>query len=175
GLLRICIISTSMNALDTSRLQLSAPYTVIREGEEYLFRTDYDILYAVSFQTYDAIPGMTAYWFDLSNRSHRASPNDVKVRETIICIIEEFFYQNPDILLYMCDNADEQQAMRARLFLRWFNGYEQQKKYAIRTALLTEEGIDSYIALIIQRSHPQFDEITTLFDQEIAMFRDNKP
>ncbi|MBR5038965.1 MAG: hypothetical protein IKX65_09635 [Prevotella sp.] len=163
-----------MKALDTSRLQLSSPYTIVQEGDEYLFRTDSDILYAVSFQTYDGIPGLTAYWFDLSNRSHRASPNDPKVRKTVIAIIEEFFYQNPDILLYMCDTADEQQAMRARLFLRWFNGYEQQKKYAIRTAVLQDEGIESYIALIIQRSHPLFDEITNLFDTEIAMFQENK-
>jgi len=74
----------------------------------------------------------------------------------------------------MCDTADEQQAMRARLFLRWFNGYEQQKKYVIRTVVLKDEGIESYIALIIQRSHPQFEEIINLFDTEIAMFQENK-
>jgi len=164
----------TMKALNTSRLQLAAPYTVVQEGEEYLFRTDSDILYAVSFQAYDAIPGMSAYWFDLSNRSHKASPNDYKVRETVIAIIEEFFYQNPDILLYMCDTADEQQEMRARLFLRWFNGYEQQKKYTIRTAHLTDEGIDTYLALIIQRTHPQYKEIIDLFEREIAMFQENK-
>jgi hypothetical protein len=164
-----------MNALDLGRLQLTAPYTIIKAGEDYLFRTDNDILYAVSFQEYDGIEGLNAYWFDLSNRSHSASPNDTKVRKTVICIIEEFFNQNPDVLLYMCDNADDQQAMRARLFLRWFNGYEQKKKYAIRTALLTEECIDSYIALIIERSHPQFDEITTLFDEEISEFKEHKP
>ena len=44
-----------MKALDTVRLQLSAPYTVVQEGEEYLFRSDSDILYAVSFQAYNAI------------------------------------------------------------------------------------------------------------------------
>ena len=31
-----------------------------------------------------------------------------------------------------------------------------------------------YIVLIIQRSHPQFEEITNLFDTEIAMFQENK-
>ena len=163
-----------MNNLDTARLQLASPYTIVQEGDEYLFRTDNDILYAVSFQDYDAIPGLTAYWFDLSNRSQKASPNDVKVRETIIAVIEEFFFQNPDILLYMCDTADEQQKVRARLFLRWFNGYRQQDRYTIRTARLTEEGIDTYLALIIQRTHPQYQEVIDLFDREIAQFQSNK-
>ncbi len=27
---------------------------------------------------------------------------------------------NPDILLYMCDSANNQQAQRSRLFLHWF-------------------------------------------------------
>ena len=149
-----------MNNLDTARLQLASPYTIVQEGDEYLFRTDNDILYA--------------YWFDLSNRSQKASPNDVKVRETIIAVIEEFFFQNPDILLYMCDTADEQQKVRARLFLRWFNGYRQQDRYTIRTARLTEEGIDTYLALIIQRTHPQYQEVIDLFDREIAQFQSNK-
>lgn len=164
-----------MKVLDTVKLQITSPYAVVMEGDEYLFRTDNDILYAVSFQQYDGISGITAYWFDLSNRSHLPSPNDKKVRETVICIIEEFFNQNPDILLYMCDNANDQQAQRSRLFLRWFNGAEQQKKYDIRTALLTEEGIDSYIAMIIQRSHPQYEEILHIFDTEISIFKENKP
>jgi hypothetical protein len=164
-----------MKVLDTVKLQITSPYAVVMEGDEYLFRTDNDILYAVSFQQYDGISGITAYWFDLSNRSHLPSPNDKKVRETVICIIEEFFNQNPDILLYMCDNANDQQAQRSRLFLRWFNGAEQQKKYDIRTALLTEEGIDSYIAMIIQRSHPQYEEILHIFDTEISMFQELKP
>lgn len=164
-----------INELNTARLQLSAPYAVVKEDDEYVFRTDNDILYAVSFQEYEGIQGLKAYWFDLSNRSHRASPNDAKVRQTVICIIEEFFCQNPDILLYMCDNANDQQAMRSRLFLRWFNGYEQQQKYDIRTALLEEDDIETYVALIIQRSHPQYREIIELFDTEIEAFKESKP
>ena len=35
--------------------------------------------------------------------------------------------------------------------------------------------IKEYIALIIQRSNPQFDEIVSRFDSEIAMFNELKP
>ena len=42
---------------------------------------------------------------------------------SVVRIIIEFFRANPDILLYMCDNANNQQAQRNRLFLRWFMGF----------------------------------------------------
>ena len=99
-----------MNPLDIERLFLSCPYPVKRNGDEYTFKTDSGIVYSVDFKeelTFDPIP---AYWFDLMNRSQKASPSDPKVRETVIRIIVEFFRANPDIMLYMCDSANDQQA-----------------------------------------------------------------
>lgn len=108
------------------------------------------------------------------------SPGDVKIAQTVICIIEEFFLKNPEVLLYMCSTDNGQQAQRARLFLHWFNGYEQQKKYAIKSCDIKSTDAEGnptkeYVALIIQRTHPQFDEIISFFDEEIAMFNENKP
>jgi len=72
--------------------------------------------------------------------------------------------------------ADKQQAQRARLFLRWFNGAEQQKHYVARSIELRgEEGEMEYIAIIVQRSNPQLDEILTAFDVETTMFNEQKP
>lgn len=101
--------------------------------------------------------------------------NDSKIRSTIIFIVEEFFRSNPDILLYMCDNADEQQAMRSRLFLRWFNAYGQQAEYYTRTEMVKDGEEENYIAIILKRSHPQFQKVIEIFDKQIAMFRANKP
>ena len=80
----------------------------------------------------------------------------------------------------MCSTAKEQQAQRARLFLRWFNGAEQQKKYVIKAAEVKGVGPDGkprseYVALIVPRVHPLLDEIVERFDEEIQMFNDNKP
>ena len=107
----------SMNRLNLERINEYAPYKVELIEGQYLFETDNGILYGVS-DPEDMPGGLNSYWFNLANRSHKASPNDWKIRSTIIFIIEEFFHQNPDILLYMCDNANNQQAMRNRLFLR---------------------------------------------------------
>ena len=89
----------------------------------------------------------------------------VEVKLMIIC---------HHILLYICDTANNQQAMRARLFLRWFNKFADSKEFVIKTAeVQSDEAID-YIALIIQKSHPSFDAIIALFDSEITMFKTNK-
>ena len=146
---------------------------------KYLFKTDHNILYAIDFEL-DSNPYYTAYWFNLTNLEHTKSPGDIKIAQTVICIIEEFFRLNPNVLLYMCSTDNNQQAQRARLFLRWFNGYEQQLKYAIKATdirTIDAEGKPSkdYIALIVQRNHPQFDSIIRRFDDEIAMFNEFKP
>ena len=114
--------------------------------------------------------------YNLANPERSKSPNDKKIPQTVICIIEEFFNKNPEIMLYMCSTANNQQAQRARLFLRWFNGYEQRQRYFIKAIEVRgDENCKEYIALIIQRSNPQFDEIVSRLDSEIAMFNELKP
>lgn len=164
-----------MNPINLSILNRLSPYSVELCNQDYIFRTDYDIEYAVNFNYESAFGGLAAYWFDLSNRSQKVSPNDPKVRETIIRIIIEFFRSNPDILLYMCDNANDQQAQRNRLFLRWFTGEGQSKFFCLKTATVMDDGIENFIAMIVPRHHPYLNIIIAQFDEEIAMFRENKP
>ena len=169
-----------MNALNLEIVNAHSEYQVfLSQTGKYLFKTDYDILYAVDFEL-DSNPYYTAYWFNLTNPKNHKSPGDIKIAQTVICIIEEFFRLNPDLLLYMCSTDKGKQAQRARLFLRWFNGYEQQKKYLIKATDVKGVGPDGkeikeYVALIVQRSHPQLEEIVLRFEDEIQMFNDNKP
>ena len=163
-----------MNQLDLDQLFYTCPYPVKYDGDEYTFRTDHDIVYAVDFKEEDSFSPIPAYWFDLSNRSHRPSPNDPKLRETVIRIIIEFFRQNPDIMLYMCDNANDQQAQRNRLFLRWFKGAEQSKLFFIKTAVVVDEDMENFIAIVVPRQHPYLNDIIARFDSEIEMFNTMK-
>ena len=89
-------------------------------------------------------------------------------------IIEYRHNQNPDILLYLCSTDRGQQAQRSRLFLRWFNGYEQQKKYMIKSAEVKGDGVSEYISLIAMNCHPKIAEISEAFDHIIQMFNNNK-
>ena len=165
-----------MNKLDIDSINLSSPYTVAEIRGSLHFRTDHDIEYIVSFDE-DANPYYTAYWFNLTNPERVKSPGDVKIGQTVICIIEEFFRQNPDILLYLCSTDGGQQAQRARLFLRWFNKAEQQEHYIIRTAEIKGdgEGGEEYVAVIAQRTNPNINQVLQYFESEINMFNEQKP
>ena len=168
-----------MNSLDVTRINIYAPYKVWSNGEIYRFETDNGIKYLVDFEL-DSNPYYTAFWFNLTNPEHTKSPGDIKIAQTVISIIEEFFRLNPDVLLYMCSTDNGQQAQRARLFLRWFNGYEQQKRYLIKATWVRGIGPDDkpikeYIALIAPRNHPLLEEIVSRFDAEVAMFNEMKP
>ncbi|MBO5615279.1 MAG: hypothetical protein J5932_04050 [Prevotella sp.] len=168
-----------MNSLSIDAINMHSPYIVGFDGKAFIFVTDKGITYRADFEL-DTNPYFTAYWFNLANPEHIKSPNDIKIGQTVICIIEEFFRVNSDVMLYMCSTDGGQQAMRNRLFLRWFSGYEQQKKYAIKTSEVKGETVDGkpmreYVALIVQRNHPLFDSIVNSFDSEVAMFNELKP
>ena len=165
-----------MNKLDIDNINLSSPYTVVEIRGNLHFRTDHDIEYFVSFDE-DSNPYYTAYWFNLTNPEHAKSPNDMKIAQTVICIIEEFFRKNPNILLYLCSTDGGQQAQRARLFLRWFNKAEQQEHYIIRTAEIKGENSNEkeYVAFIAQRTNSNIDHILQYFESEINLFNEQKP
>ena len=75
----------------------------------------------------------------------------------------------------MCSDEGGKQEQRARLFLRWFNGAEQQKHYIIRTAEVKGETGTEYVALIAQRNNPHIAEILEIFDSDTALFNEMKP
>lgn len=164
-----------MNRLDIDAINQHSPYDVYAEDDQYVFVTESGIEYHVDFEL-DSNPYFTAYWFNLANPGQMKSYGDKKIPQTVICIIEEFFDKNPEILLYLCSTANNQQAQRARLFLRWFNGYEQRQRYYIKAVEVKGEDMTTdYVALIVRRSHPQFDSIISRFDSEIAIFNEFKP
>lgn len=164
-----------MNRLDIEAINSRSPYDVHSDNDQYVFVTDTGIEYHVDFEL-DSNPYYIAYWFNLANPEQTKSHGDKKIPQTIICIIEEFFRANPDIMLYMCSTANNKQAQRARLFLRWFYGYEQRQRYYIKAVEVKgDDDRKDYVALIVQRTHPQFEEIVARFDSEIAMFNEFKP
>lgn len=96
----------------------------------------------------------------------------MKVKDTVVAIIIEFFTCNPDILLYQCETGDNKQDARGRLFLRWFNGNKFKKLFHISTTLIVAEGINNYAAMIVQKSNPNLQTIIDEFDNFVGILSD---
>ena len=164
-----------MKPLNLDRLNIRSPYSVWQISAQcYGFKTDYDVLYRLCFTDDATIWEEGAYEFCILNENSRPSPNDPNVKETVLCIIEEFFRLNPDILLYQCETGDNRQAMRERLFLRWFREYDRSDRYYIKVSEIIAEKVANYTAMIVQKDNPHLDEIIRDFDEFVGFFK-NKP
>ena len=74
-----------MKTLDLSQINILAPYPVWYEEGEIMFKTDYNILYSIAFELDDML-NLKAYWFRITNRSRKKSPNDKKIQQTVILV-----------------------------------------------------------------------------------------
>ena len=116
-----------MYTLDLERLNLRSPYYIwqVKNGV-YAFDTDYEVSYEIGLSVNTEMLQMEVCAFDINNKNHKPSPNDRKLRDTILAIIEEFFEQNNEVMLYVTATGDGRQAFRNRLFVRWFKTHRGQ-------------------------------------------------
>ena len=164
-----------MNALDMNFINRLTPYKVWTEnGRDYIIETNRGNIFIIGFMDDYSIWPTGAYQFTINNQSHRPSPNDQKLRETILLLIEAFFMANPDILLYICETGDGKQAFRSRLFIRWFSTYSRRDDYVLQTAEVQEETTRNFAAIIVQKNNPRLTEIMAEFNETIDILT-NKP
>ena len=161
-----------MKALNLDLLNINSPYSVWNVGKYgYGFKTKYGVLFRIVIAPDETIWENGAYEFSIINENSLISPNDQDVQLTIVAIIEEFFRNNPDILLYQCETGDNKQAARERLFLKWFPNYSSGR-YAINATDIEAEGISNFAAVIVQRDNPQLKKILSDFDNFVGFFKD---
>lgn len=157
-----------MEMLDLSRLNVLSPYSFWYIGKNtYSFlvkRGGKSVTYRVGFAPNESVWENGAYEFFITNDSHEPSPSDPKLKESIIAIIQEFFRENPDVLLYQCDTSENKQAMRARLFTRWYNTYEFKDRHCVKMIKFMDDDVENYAALIIEKSNPNCERLLSEFE-----------
>lgn len=96
----------------------------------------------------------------------------LKMRDTVMLIIENFFNMNEAALLYICESGDGKQHMRSRLFEYWFSSYQMKDKFILMPVSIEDmEGIENFAALIIRKDNPNVLDIVAEFSNTVAMFR----
>lgn len=73
-----------MKELNLGRINYHSPYQVIDNGKgNFFFRTDYNVLYRISFSEDYTIWNEGAYEFGIYNINGKPSPNDRKLRDRL--------------------------------------------------------------------------------------------
>ncbi|MBQ7665045.1 MAG: hypothetical protein IJS43_07490 [Bacteroidaceae bacterium] len=118
----------------------------------------------------DGLMQTEAYHLIIVNVDNRKSPNDVKVKDTILAVIEEFFDKNIASLLYICETGDGKQSFRSRLFERWFSTYDKKANYTSMTSsVVDEDGMANFATIIIRNDNPHLFDIVAEFTSTIQM------
>ena len=164
-----------MEELRLERINQIAPYKVKRDPEkpfDFYLVSDNGTRFDVDFTPNDAVIPSGAYEISISNKKNSRSPLDTKLRQTLFAIIEEFFEQNNEVMLYMAETGDEKQGFRNRLFVRWFNTYERRDRYFMRTAEGKMEGQNNFMAIISRLDNPQLEIAISEFDETVELLFD---
>ena len=163
-----------MEALSLAVINASAPYEVYwhEASRTYRFRSDYDVVLAIGFDDDDIIETAESYVFSIINVNNVPSPRDMKMRDTVMLIIENFFDMNQAALLYICESGDGRQQMRSRLFEFWFSTYRMKDEFLLMPVSIEDmEGVENFAALIIRKDNPRFIDVVSEFSNTVAMFR----
>ena len=159
-----------MIQLSAENINRTAPYRVETINDlSVSFVTDNEVCYDVGFYADNIFSIDGAYHFYISNADHKHAPNDPKVLATVIAVIEEFFRQEPMVMLYICDPRDHRQAARSRLYLRWFNDYIKNSDFRLYSESVIYKSVDYYAGLIMRKDNPYYDEVVTTFHRIAEM------
>jgi hypothetical protein len=161
-----------MNALRIETINGKAPYRVTQDPERnnnFYLISDSGVRFDIDFTYNDAVIPIGAYEIGIANKENKRSPLDMKLRLSVFAIIEEFFEQNNEVMLYLTETGDEKQVFRNRLFVRWFNTYEHHERYIIRTAEGCLEGQENFIAIISRLDNPRLALAIEEFDETAAL------
>ena len=163
-----------MKPLLLDEINASAPYEVYwhEKSRTYRFKSDFGVVLAIGFDDDDIIENAESYVFSIINVNKIPSPRDLKMRDTVMLIIENFFNMNEAALLYICESGDGKQHMRSRLFEYWFSSYQMKDKFILMPVSIEDmDGVENFAALIIRKDNPNILDIVAEFSNTVAMFR----
>lgn len=161
--------------VSAERINEKPCYHVIQVADDTVeFVTDFGVEYQINFMPDYTLWEENAYQFVIINKNLKSSPNDSKLKDTLIYIVENFFEENKNILLYICETGDGKQAARSKLFLRWFANYHRSSDYIFKSTEIVSEEERNFAAVILRKDNPDHIGIINDFNEMITLLG-NKP
>ncbi len=146
------------------------PYLILKTDDfTYGFTTNMGIEYRCSFLSYAEYfpnhPDIASIFFSfnlgLKVKSKKMSNGaDKRIAATVISIVSGFLESRINAVVYICDNSDGKEAVRAKKFLSWFNYFEYASEKIIQISNNFKAGnMLIYSSLLVHRKNKQIEKI----------------
>ena len=163
-----------MVTINLKRVNRISPYLLVETDRPlfYRFTTDFGVNYSIGFEPNDLFQHVDVYEFIIINSTNSKSPNDPKLRQTILALIREFFQEDTNVMLYICSTGDNRQSQRNRLFHSWFQTSDFKGEYLYMAAEIKDvDGMPNYAAIISLIKNPKLASITLQFTETVQLLQ----
>jgi Family of unknown function (DUF6169) len=163
---------------------LLRPYPIQKIDEfTYGFVTSKGIEYYCSFISYaeyfsnqpEIAPCFFSFNLELKDKKAKLPKGtDKQIVDTVITIVGDFLLSKTNAVVYVCDNSDGREAVRARKFLSWYS-YEEHPSHKIIKVSgdLDAGGITLYTALLVHKNNKLKKELVQAY-LELIDYEDEK-
>lgn len=150
--------------LSADNLNHRSPYQLAQVNDmTFSFVTDQQIHYNVGFYKDTYFMDEGAYHFFIDNSENEHGAYDPKILDVVTVILEEFFSQEPTVMLYICDPTDKRQAARDRLYHLWFYDYARNHEMTLFSDSVTFKNTKYYAGILLRHDHPLHDMILAYY------------
>lgn len=159
-----------MKQLSLLSINEKAPLKVSTASDAFMFEAE-QTKYIVGFVEDEAIATKGVYQLFLMNKDGSKNTLSKEIYQTVVVIIEEFFKENDNAILYICDISDNRQTARDRLFSIWFNSYEKKEDFTLERTSVDFDGTKYHAAMLISNSNPHYKEFLNAFNDFTMKFK----
>ncbi|MCQ2340717.1 MAG: immune inhibitor A [Paludibacteraceae bacterium] len=157
--------------LSLDKINSKSPYRLIKLTDlTFRFVTDGGLHYSVGFYQDTLFLKEGAYHFFIDNAEGEHGAHDPKIVDVVVAVLEEFFDQEPSVMLYICDPRDNRQAARNRLYTMWYQEYAKSHMLTMFCDAVRMNDIDYYAGILMRHDHPKHDEILQAFQAFLKYF-----
>lgn len=150
-------------------------YDVVENEYGYQFTTIAGVDYFLTFISYPTVSNFLStkiYMFNIDRVYNKNSvdlgQDDVKVKNTILYVLDVFFREHKDALITICDVVDGKQFARKRLFDSWFqrNNHNRLRKLDADCMI---DNIPTFVSLLFSVEHYDQGSLEQEFQQLVAI------
>jgi len=137
----------------------------------YIFATKNSILYRILFVADSTLETAArkeipnVFQLVINKESNEIEPYDPKVSRTVEIIIEHFFQNIQNSVLYICDNEEEKAETRYKIFDNWYKKSEFKKYVSKINNIIEVDNIVMYTSFLIRNENPDFNELVEIYMQ----------